>query len=506
MRKFTALLLLVIMLLALLTLVQSPATSAQQPRNRCFPETGYCVEGAILEYWETNGGLEVFGYPTTELRTETIEQQWTGPTQWFERDRLEDHGNDGGVLAGRLGALYLELQARPWFEFEQVESAPAGCLYFTQTNHSLCEPFLTYWRNNGAVPRFGYPITEPFNETITTDAGFTWEGTVQYFERRRMEHHTELPGRPVLLGLLGNEIRDLLAGPPLPTATPTLQPGEPTPTATPTGEPEPDVSGNRIAFAADRDGNFEIYVMNKDGTGQQNLTSSSARDTDPAWSPDGTRIAFASDRDGSSEIYVMNDDGSSVERLTNSDGNNFAPAWSPDGERIAFMSDRDGNQEIYVMDADDGSDLINLTSEASDDHSPTWSPNGWGIAYVSDRDGNDEIYVVRLDGTNKANLTSDPASDRDPAWGPNDERIAFSSGRGDNEDIYVMDIDGSDLIRLTNDAAKDTDPSWSPNGDQLVFRSNRDDNDEIYMMDDDGSDQENLTNQRNDDRVPAWAP
>lgn len=193
--------LLVLALLPLATLAFPPATTAQG-RTRCFDETGYCVSDPILSYWERNGGLAVFGYPITELRTETVEGTWTGPVQWFERDRLEDHGAEG-VLAGRLGAKILELQGRPWTTFPQVDSAPRGCRYFPETGHSVCQPFASYWELNGGLARFGYPITEAFYETRGD-----WTGTVQYFERRVMEHHLENSGTQyeVLLGLLGNEV------------------------------------------------------------------------------------------------------------------------------------------------------------------------------------------------------------------------------------------------------------------------------------------------------------
>jgi len=90
-----------IIIAGVLVFLQS-ATPAQAQRTQCFEMTGYCVSDPILAYWENNGGLAVFGYPISPLRTETIEGTWTGPTQWFERDRLEDHGAEG-VLAGRLG-------------------------------------------------------------------------------------------------------------------------------------------------------------------------------------------------------------------------------------------------------------------------------------------------------------------------------------------------------------------------------------------------------------------
>ncbi len=169
----------------------------QAQRTKCFETTGYCVSDPILAYWEKNGGLAVFGYPISPLQTATIEGAWTGPVQWFERDRLEDHGSDG-VLAGRLGALVLEQQGRAWVQGAEGESV--GCRFFAVTGYSVCEPFLSYWQKNGGLARFGYPIT---GRIVERNEG--WSGPVQYFERRRMEWHRENAGTAyeVLLGRLG---------------------------------------------------------------------------------------------------------------------------------------------------------------------------------------------------------------------------------------------------------------------------------------------------------------
>ena len=101
----------------------------------------------------------------------------------------------------------------------------------------------------------------------------------------------------------------------------------------------------------------------------------------PAWSPDGRKLAFVSERDGNSEIYVMNVDGSAQENLTEQPASDSHPSWSRDGRRIVFVSRRDGNAEIYVMNAD-GSGLRNLTRTPSADRDPAWSPDGRAIAFV----------------------------------------------------------------------------------------------------------------------------
>jgi hypothetical protein len=180
-----------------------PSSGHAAARQRCFPETGFCIMDPFLAYWERNGGLTVFGYPIGPLQIETVEGAWTGPVQWFQRDRLEDHSNDGqGVLAGRLGARWLEVKGTPWQTFPTATDPgdPATCRFFAATSHTLCGRFRTYWEQHGGLERFGLPITEVFNEVVE---GRIYE--VQYFERRRMEYHQENAGTPydVLLGLLG---------------------------------------------------------------------------------------------------------------------------------------------------------------------------------------------------------------------------------------------------------------------------------------------------------------
>jgi hypothetical protein len=187
------------------------------PGSRFFPETGQSVGGRLLEYWNGNGGLPVFGLP---LNAEAEQQTNDGRfrAQLFERNRLELHPEQArpyDVLLGRLGTDLLFKQGRPW-ETLPREQAKAGCVFFAQTQHNLCEPFLSYWRSHGldlgdpgisereSLGLFGYPVTG----VQTERNGDGWTGATQWFERARFEHHPENPHPyKVLLGRLGAELR-----------------------------------------------------------------------------------------------------------------------------------------------------------------------------------------------------------------------------------------------------------------------------------------------------------
>jgi TolB protein len=85
----------------------------------------------------------------------------------------------------------------------------------------------------------------------------------------------------------------------------------------------------KIAFSSNRTGNFEIFIMNADGTTQINVTNHSAFDRTPSWSPDGEKIAFESNRNGNWDIFIMNADGTTQINVTNNPYTDKWPSWSP---------------------------------------------------------------------------------------------------------------------------------------------------------------------------------
>ena len=269
----------------------------------------------------------------------------------------------------------------------------------------------------------------------------------------------------------------------------------------------------RIVFESSRDGNNEIYVMNSDGTVQQNLTNNKqANDVFPAWSPDGTQITFSSDRAeaGDLDIYVMNADGSGVTRLTDAPGEDRGASWTSDGQQIVFHSQRfrDATHsfDLMVMNAD-GSDERLLFPNASAGYVCGDSETGTvvfnssgdplGTNPVNPNGTRDfEIYTVNLDGTDVRQLTNNTVLDSGPKWSPDCSTISYNSlDSGGSLDVHRINADGTNDVNLTNTPGIfDAFSAWSPDGTSIVFSSNRDVNFEIYTMSAvDGSNVQRLT-------------
>lgn len=172
-----------------------------------FAETGHTLGNAFLHYWQNNGGLAIFGFPISEEFTEVSKIDNKPYTvQYFERNRFEYHPENAGtnyeVLLGLLGDDVTKGRKfdQALAPFESTETRA----YFPATQHSLSGDFLQYWRANGGLAVFGYPLSEPFQE-VNKDDGKSY--LVQYFERNRFEYHpdNQYP-YTVLLGRLGVEV------------------------------------------------------------------------------------------------------------------------------------------------------------------------------------------------------------------------------------------------------------------------------------------------------------
>ena len=177
------------------------------------------------------------------------------------------------------------------------------------------------------------------------------------------------------------------------------------------------LSRTKTTFISTRDGNYEIYSVNPDGTGLTNLTNSLDDEGSYAWSPDGSKIAYSRGFNG---ISVMNADSSNKVDLTPNSNGDYGPVWSPDGSKIAFNNyGSPGGEEIYVMNAD-GTGRTRLTNNVGDDFAPAWSPDGSKITTHSESpEGPFEIFIMNSDGSNRTRLTTSPVNGPGPAtWQP----------------------------------------------------------------------------------------
>ena len=279
------------------------------------------------------------------------------------------------------------------------------------------------------------------------------------------------------------------------TPTPVL----PTETAVP---PTPIPSQPQIVFQSNRDGDYEIYIMNSDGSQQRPLTNNSADDNYPVVSLDGTQVLFESIRDGNWEVYVMNIDGSQQRRLTDATGSrDRLPTWSPDGQQIAFVSDRDGDYEIFTMNAD-GSNLRQITFNTLREGHMSWSVDNRLVYNAGTEDSRSwDIYTIDPDGNNQQKLTDNTISDWAPEWSPDGRFILYLSLVNSDPAIFIMNADGSNGRLLYNSAFYDWGADWTADGSNIIFTTDEADTGVIYIMNADGSGVRKLTERGS---YPSW--
>jgi choice-of-anchor B domain-containing protein len=165
---------------------------------QCFAETGHCIQGRFLDYWQAHGGLAINGYPISDELTQTLEDGRSYTVQYFERTRLEYHPDSPPQYQVQLGQFGRQIHPA-----DPPATARGDATYFNETGHNLGGRFLDYWQANGGLAQFGYPLTEEYTEML--EDGQTY--TVQYFERARFEYHPEnAPPFDVLLGQFGRQI------------------------------------------------------------------------------------------------------------------------------------------------------------------------------------------------------------------------------------------------------------------------------------------------------------
>jgi len=265
---------------------------------------------------------------------------------------------------------------------------------------------------------------------------------------------------------------------------------------------KPGIFMSQIAFASSRDGHWEIYLMDWDGSNQRRITTHKALSILPSWSADNERMVYTSFANGMSQMYIINRRGGGRIRVPTGLGLNTSATFSPIGNDIAFVGSVAGNPDIYLI-KDDGSNIRRLTTSSSIESTPEWSPNGRQISFTSGRSGTPQIYVMDAEGANVRRISYEGEWNDDATWSPDGEQIAYTSRVNGRFQIRIANVVTRESQILAGEGSNEQ-PTWSPDGKWIAFQSNRTGRWQIYRMRVDGTDIMQLTSE-GENKDPDWS-
>ncbi len=256
---------------------------------------------------------------------------------------------------------------------------------------------------------------------------------------------------------------------PLSSPTETLSANTPQPTEAVTSTSIPDAQ-DIVLLSTEENGYAHLFFYIPQQLPLTRLTYGEWDDVSPALSPDGTQVAFASNRDGPWDLYILTLENGEISRVTNSPNYEASPSWSPDNQWLAFEIYLDENLEIAIVSLKNGDqDPIPLTEDPSADHSPAWAPDGRHVAFVSNRGGDSDIWLADLDKTGDeryTNLSHTPSStESHPVWTQDGNKLAWASAA---QNIGFSGIYVWDAVQPQRPA------TWVGDGDWAVWNTTAD--------------------------------
>jgi len=230
----------------------------------------------------------------------------------------------------------------------------------------------------------------------------------------------------------------------------------------------------RIVFQSDMDGDREIYLLTAGGI--KNLTNNSWDDEYPKWSPDGGKISYSANPTGNYDIFIMDEDGSSITQITTSKEDEVSHAWFPDGEKIAYtIEEKKGfvkRSSLWMVDLELKEKTKIIPQFRGHSALPDFSPASPIMGFTGKKTFGWDVYIYDMQLKEYKGLTKGGKSCRSK-FSPDGGKIAYVSSEADGKgDIWLMSQDGSRKERLTErNETSDYFPSWSPDEKYIVFSS-----------------------------------
>ena len=228
--------------------------------------------------------------------------------------------------------------------------------------------------------------------------------------------------------------------------------------------------GRRISFISSRGGNFDLWMMNADGTNVERLTDHPAADYDPIWAPDGQSLIFSSERDSRGDLYRLWLKDRRIDRLTHHFvGRAIMPSVSPDGKLVAFAAQtlqrlQFWEFQVHVLDLTTGK--TRPLDNSGGACWPSWSPDGRQIANVLLAKEPSTIQIRNADGSGAREMAANPKLwNYYPDYSKDGKWIVLSVSpqhhEGEDWDLAVAPADGSrPPQRITTGPGNDRLPDW----------------------------------------------
>jgi Tol biopolymer transport system component len=239
----------------------------------------------------------------------------------------------------------------------------------------------------------------------------------------------------------------------------------------------PDESRVAASISSD-EGQTDLWIYETDRGLRSRFTFDPGTDVVPLWAPSGDRIVFASDREGDFDIYQKRVGGTSAEELVlKGEANQFPTGWSADERLLIYTTFEGTSSDVYALPIADGGEPIPIITTEFYENWASLSPDGRWLAYQSDESGGTEIYVTSFPTPDrKWQISTDGGLQ--PSWRANGTEIVFLSIS--RSEIYSAQVDGGGEtfrivgLRKVADVSLATNPDrdWDVNEDLSRFLIN----------------------------------